>query len=128
MSKSTTATEFSRMLGIEYEQLDQDHALASLHIRPELCNTLGILHGGVTSTIADVVMGRAAAPFVDGVQQCVTIEMKVNFIYPVEGSRLIAEATVIKRGKKIIFTEAKLKNDKGNIVATASGTYARVGS
>jgi len=118
---------FNRYLGIEIVHLDSDRCEAILPIRKELCNSLeGVVHGGVTSSLADVVMGHAADPPINGVQQCVTVENKVNYLRPAKGKFLRAESKVIKRGKKIVVMEATVYTDDGTVVALATGTYARV--
>ena len=86
----------------------------------------GVVHGGVTATLADVAMGHGAAPPVNGLQQCVTVESKINYLAPARGDRLIAEAKVIKRGLKIIVMEARVRTGDRKLVAVAVGTYARI--
>ncbi|WP_442601013.1 PaaI family thioesterase [Paenibacillus sp. KN14-4R] len=117
---------FNRYLGIEVQHLDEEGCTAILKIRPELYNSLGtVVHGGVTHTLADVAMGHGAAPPINGVQQCVTVECKINYLAPAKGEVLIAQSKVLKRGK-IIVMEARVTTDDGKLVAIALGTYARV--
>nr|WP_210429402.1 PaaI family thioesterase [Paenibacillus dendritiformis] len=114
------------MLGIEVVQLQRDGCVMQLHIRPDLHNSLeGVVHGGVTNTLADVAMGHAAVPPVDGVQQCVTVESKINYLSPAIGELLVAESRVLKRGRNLIVTDVRITCD-GKLVAVASGTYARI--
>jgi len=117
---------FNQHLGIEIVHQDENGCKAVLQIRPEMFNSIeGVVHGGVTATLADVVMGHGAAPHVDGVQQCVTVESRVHYLNPARGSRLEAESKVLKRGKNLITMEARVTCD-GKLVAFATGTYARV--
>lgn len=121
-----TKNRFNQYLGIEILELDEHSCKAALKVRPELYNSIdGVVHGGVTSTLADVAMGYAAAPHVNGVQQCVTVENKVNYLSPARGSLLKAEARVLKRGRSIITMEARVTCDD-KLVAVAMGTYARI--
>ncbi|WP_096200319.1 PaaI family thioesterase [Bacillus sp. FJAT-45350] len=118
---------FNEYLGIKIEHLDSGGCVAYLEVKEELYNSLeGVLHGGVTFTLADVAMGHAAAPPKDGVQKCVTSELKINYLSPAKGKTLIAESNVIKQGRKLITMEAKIKDGDGKIVAVALGTYARI--
>lgn len=117
---------FNDYLGITIEHQNTDSCKAVLKIRPELFNSIdGTVHGGVTSTLADVAMGHAAAPHVDGIQQCVTLESKINYLAPAKGDILIAESKVIQRGGRIIVMQADVKTENGELVAIALGTYAR---
>ncbi|MFD3269953.1 PaaI family thioesterase [Paenibacillus dendritiformis] len=126
MSQPTHRNRFNDLLGIEVVQLQRDGCVMQLHIRPDLHNSLeGVVHGGVTNTLADVAMGHAAVPPVDGVQQCVTVESKINYLSPAIGELLVVEARVLKRGRNLIVTDSRITCD-GKLVAVASGTYARV--
>jgi len=116
---------FNDYLGIELIHRDEKGCKVALKIRPELYNSIdGVVHGGVTSTLADVAMGHGAAPHVDGVQQCVTVESKIQYLYPARGELLEAQAYVLKSGRSLIIMEARVSCD-GKLVAVATGTYAR---
>ncbi|GIM47758.1 phenylacetic acid degradation protein PaaD [Collibacillus ludicampi] len=122
-----TKNRFNHYLGIEIKRVDDEGCTAVLKIRPELYNSIeGVVHGGVTSTLADVAMGHGAAPHVDGVQQCVTVESKISYLAPAKGDLLIAESKVLKRGAKLITMEARVTTGDGELVAVALGTYARI--
>lgn len=122
-----TKNRFNQYLGIEIFRVDENGCAAQLKIRPEFYNSMeGVVHGGVTSTLADVVMGHGAAPHVDGVQQSVTVESKINYLAPAKGNVLMAESKVLKRGGRIIVMEARVTMEDGTLAAVAMGTYARV--
>ncbi|WP_134703664.1 PaaI family thioesterase [Ammoniphilus sp. YIM 78166] len=122
-----TKNKFNHYLGIQIESIDDEGCTALLKIRPELYNSIeGVVHGGVTSTLADVAMGHGAAPHVDGVQKCVTVESKINYLAPARGEYLKARSRIIKSGGKLIIMEAQVTTDDGTLVAIALGTYARV--
>lgn len=127
MASLETKNRFNHYLGIEIQRVDDEGCVATLKIRPEFYNSIeGVVHGGVTSTLADVAMGHGAAPHVDGVQQSVTVESKINYLAAAKGDLLIAESRVLKRGAKIIVMEARVTTGEGELVAIALGTYARV--
>lgn len=118
---------FNEYLGIQVEHTENGECIATLEVKPDLFNSLeGILHGGVTFTLADVAMGHAASPPEEGVQQCVTSELKINYLAPANGNKLIAESKTIKSGKKLVIMQADVKTEDGKLVAIALGTYARI--
>lgn len=127
VASSGSRNRFNHFLGIEIQRVDENGCTAVLKIRPEFHNSIeGVVHGGVTSTLADVAMGHGAAPHIDGVQQCVTVESKVSYLAPARGDLLIAESKVLKRGGRLIVMEARVTTGDGELVAVALGTYARV--
>lgn len=126
MSRSFNRNRFNDLLGMTVMQLNDNGCVMQMKIRHEFHNSIeGIVHGGVTNALADAAMGHAAAPPVDGVQQCVTVESKINYLSPAKGELLIADAKVLRRGSKLIVTEARITCD-GKLVAVTSGTYVRV--
>ena len=48
------------MLGFELLRFEQGEAEIALELRPELENSWGVAHGGVTMTLLDVAMAHAA--------------------------------------------------------------------
>lgn len=115
---------FNRHLGIRFLEETPDGARAELEVRPEFYNSVeGVVHGGVVATLLDVVMGHAAAPHRDGVQQSVTAEFKVNFLRPATGETLSAASRILKRGRRLVVAAAEA-HSAGELVAVAMGTYA----
>lgn len=118
---------FNHFIGIQIVDIHESGCVATLDNRKELHNSIaGVIHGGATYALVDVAMGIGAAPEVDGVQQCVTVECHIHYLLPARAPTLRAEATVLRRGKRLIFMEANVTAEDGTLVATARGTYARV--
>jgi len=81
----------------------------------------GRVHGGLIASLADTVMGAAAAT--TGLLYR-TVEMKLNYLAPVfEEVDLIAEGYVVHPGKTLALVEANLFNNEGKLVARSMGTY-----
>jgi len=120
---------FNDYVGIKFLEVSENGCTAILENREQLQNSMdGVIHGGVLFTLADAVMGFAAAPHVDGVQQSVSVECKINYLRPARGPVLKAVSSVVRRGKRIIVMEAKVMEENGELVAVALGTYAKVGN
>src|SRR5437868_7228943 len=93
--------------------------------KPEFCNPAGFIQGGLLSAMLDDTMGPAVLIHTNGAVYTATISMTVNFLSPARVGRLIGEARVSQVGKTVVFIEAKLTDDEGTVVATATST-ARV--
>lgn len=124
---TTTLNRFNQLLGIQVRETNESGCTAVLETQPDFENSLeGIIHGGVTYTLADVAMGHGAVAVVEGIQQCVTVECKINYLQPARGRFLTAQSQVLKKGNKIITMEAKIWDEQGELVAVALGTYVRI--
>ena len=83
-------------------------------------------HGGVTMTLLDEAMGRAASIAVDAM--CVTISMTTNFCQSTRiGDFIQMQARVIRQGKNIVFVDGELLDSRGKLVASATGTWNNTG-
>ncbi len=117
---------FVEMLGLEFVAWEGGSSEIALTLREELCNSWSVVHGGVTMTLLDVAMARAARspnqpghPTSSGV---VTIEMKTSFMRPGLG-RLVGRGRLLQRTASMAFCEASVFDASGQIVAHATGTF-----
>ena len=88
-------------------------------------NPAGLVQGGFLAAIMDSAMG-ASAITAQGERRVAVSNtgMKVNFVRSVRpGDALRCVATVLKSGRSVAFVEARLSDESGRLVATASSTY-----
>jgi uncharacterized protein (TIGR00369 family) len=117
---------FVEMLGFELLRFERGEAEIAVGLRDELTNSWGVVHGGVTMTLLDVVMAHAArSPGDDGVAETsgvVTVEMKTTFMRPGLG-RLVGSGKRMHRTASMAFCEGSLVDAEGQLVAHATGTF-----
>ena len=84
----------------------------------------GIAHGGIVATILDELLAWACT---NSGRNCVTAEMTVRYRRPVKtGQPLKGFGRVTGEKGKLLFTEAKLLDESGTLVAEATGKMMRV--
>ncbi len=110
------------LLGIVSEAREPGRARMRLDVDTALNNPNGVLHGGVVYTLVDYCMGSAVQPDLPEGQHCATIEVKIYYLAAVRGGTLTASTEVIKLGRNIAFTESKVVDANGKLVATATGS------
>ncbi len=113
-----------RFLGMDVEDLEPGQAVARLDVTESLLNPNGVVHGGVLFTMVDTAMGRATMSVLEEGQLCASIEVQMRFLRPVAGGRLEAETGVIRRGRKIVHLESRIRDGDGALIATGAGTFA----
>lgn len=86
----------------------------------------GYFHAAATTAIADTAGGYAALTLMQPDEEVLAVEFKVNLLRPATGSRLIAEAAVVRAGKTLVICETKVKNDAEELVALMVQTNFRV--
>lgn len=113
---------FLELLGFRGESAEGGIARVSVELKPELMNSLHVAHGGVVMTLLDVAMTMAARSTRVPAGSAVTIEMSVSFIRPATG-RITSEGRVMHGGKSVVFCEGEARDDSGELVAKAMGTF-----
>ena len=116
---------FMKLVGFELNVIEDGKTEGWLKLSQEHLQQTGLVHGGVTATIADIVAGFSAYTVVSEDQHVVTGEIKISYFSPGKGDRLHAKGWVVKQGKKMNFCEAEvwcLNGDKRTLIAKASTT------
>ncbi|MEU4173387.1 PaaI family thioesterase [Streptomyces sp. NPDC026665] len=113
-----------RLLGMNYDEVEKGRIAISIETQPEFANPMGIVHGGIISTLLDSVMGCAVHTCLPVGTSYATLELKVNFIRAtlVTGRKLTGEGTVIHLGRRTATAEGKVHDEEGKLVAHATTT------
>ncbi|MTH52603.1 hotdog fold thioesterase [Bacillus mangrovi] len=90
---------------------------------PLIQNSLNIVHGGMTATLADSAMGTLAARLLPPHLAAVTAELKINYTAPGIGSRLTCKSSCIHHGSKTLLMEARIYRDDGKLAAYGTATF-----
>ena len=86
--KMVETNPFMQWNGIAVEELDEDHCVCAMELRPEQTNPNGYAHGGVLFTIADVTASALARA--DG-RNYSTLDSDVHFLRNVKEGRIVGE-------------------------------------
>ena len=114
---------WAKFFNVRVEEMGPGHARLVLPFRAEYMHGLGVVQGGVITSIADAAVAHAIMPMLEPGQSCTTVELKINFLAPVVREDMVAEARVIKKGRRIVLGEADVKSPEGRHFARAMATY-----
>ena len=116
---------FSQWLGIEVVEINEGYSKIKMTIRKEMINGFGIVHGGVTFSLADSAFAFACN---NRNNLSVALDTSINFIKPVHvDDVLIAEAKELHNGKSTGLYQISITNQNGHLVAVFKGTCFRTG-
>jgi len=115
---------FDEFLGLQYERVNETSIKVTLPIQPLLLNTVGVVHGGIISSLADVAMCNTFEVDENNKQTVVTVDLKMTFIKKAMGNFLIANAFKIKKGKTLSHADCLIYDENNNLVAKATGIFA----
>ena len=114
---------FNASLGIRVARLHPDGVTLECPLRDDLRNGAGVLHGGVTATLADVAVGIALAHHFGGLRRHTTVELKVNFFRSVSHGKLVARSRLLRVGSTLCVGQVDLFDGEKRRVGAALVTY-----
>jgi uncharacterized protein (TIGR00369 family) len=89
-------------------------------------NPFGYVSGGYLTVFADELLGSAIGSVLDEGELATTAELKISFLKPVAKGMVCGEGRVLRKGKRVAFVEATIKNAQDDVVATVSSTWTVV--
>ena len=90
--------------------------------RPEFCNLLGTVQGGMLAAMLDLVMSFSALCTMGPGWVVPTIDMNTHFLAPAKPGRIVGEGAVVKKGRSIAFMEGRLRDGHGTLLTTATAS------
>ncbi|MGA8056130.1 MAG: PaaI family thioesterase [Burkholderiales bacterium] len=124
---SRVRVPFVEHLGIRLAEQTNERAVIVLDKRPELLNSWGAAHGGVIMTMLDYVMSAAVRGHYGLDAGVLTMDMSVGFMKAGFGEKIRAEARVLHGGQSTAFCEGEARDEKGDLLAKAIGTFKLLG-
>jgi uncharacterized protein (TIGR00369 family) len=101
LAEAINAKGFAGAAGFRIVAIEPGRAEVALPRRDDLVQFFGHFHGGVITSLADHAAGIAVTSSLPKGKIGVTVEIKVNFLSPADGSELIARARTLKMSGSI---------------------------
>lgn len=116
---------FRKWLGLDYEVMEDGHAVVGLTVRDEMRNLRDVVQGGVIAALVDVTMATAACGgnYDTRMRPMATLELKVNYTAPATGNRLTGTADVIRAGARTSVVRCEIRREDGEVCAAGLGTF-----
>ncbi len=127
----TCGTENPASLGCTYYELEGGEVAATFRGGKWHEGHEGIMHGGISGSVLDEVMGRANRSY-DRLQgglkvPVVTAEMTVKYLKPImSGELMTAYGRIDRKDGRKRFASGEILNEAGEVMATATGVYVAV--
>ena len=102
---------------VEVLEAAEGRAVVRLPFRPDLLRPGGAVSGPALMGLADVAIWAALLGVTGGRDESVTSTMTVNFLRPFAPGPVLAEARLLKRGKRMVFGEVLLRAEGGEEVS-----------
>jgi acyl-coenzyme A thioesterase PaaI-like protein len=99
-----------------------------LAVGPAQVHAGGVLCGQALMAAADTALVLAASRVLGGFRPMTTVQMQASFLRPIPGDAgfVAVEAIILRRGRTLLFGEAKLSLPHGPVAVHVTGTTALV--
>jgi 1,4-dihydroxy-2-naphthoyl-CoA hydrolase len=118
-------SHFDALVGTEWLDDDPDHARARIPIRDDLRQPVGLMHGGVISTLVESACSRATALAVlENGMAAMGQSISVSFMRPVTEGHVEVRARARHRGRTTWVWDVDFTDDGGRVCALSRVTLA----
>jgi len=112
------------LLGFDVESVHDGRAIFRLDVRPKHKQIHDVVHGGILAALADTTAAIAAYTVIPQGVEIATLELKINYLEPVPGGRVLADAKVLRKGRNFIVVECEIFNESGSMAAKSLMTFS----
>ncbi len=102
------SANFGRLTGPFYDGADADGFIRAFRVDDRHANSLGMVHGGMLMTFADIVLARGVRLVVAD-RPFVTVRMTSDFVAPARlGDWVEGRARVTRQARGVVFVRGRL--------------------
>ena len=126
IQKAVDTVPYAHMLGIELDDISEGVATLGLHVRKELKQNHGVVHGGAIASLIDTAMAFAIITLLAPGEKVTTVDLTVSYLRPLTKGRITARAKVVRSGRRLFVVTADVFGDDGILASTALSTYIKL--
>ena len=126
MAKVIEIAPYHHHLGMEFVEAGEGYAKLKMKYQKENSTYADALHGGAISSLIDTTGAMAAwttAEIMSPRYRGSTVGINVNYLSNAFGEDIFAEGRVLKRGKEIIYSDVRVTNAAGKLLAQGTVVY-----
>jgi len=122
VARNVNTSPYFRLLSMEIVSLEPGRSLLKIDVQEKHLQPYGIVHGGVYSSMIDAASFWASYTEIQDSLALTTVEMKLNYLAPAASGQFMAEGKVVKTGKTICLSEARISDQGGRLLAHGTTT------
>jgi uncharacterized protein (TIGR00369 family) len=119
---------FPDLMGLQLTEVTPERVAATMQVRPDLCTTGGILHGGAAMAFADTLGAVGTFVNLPPGKGTTTVESSTKFVGAAKsGSTVTGECTALHRGKTTMVWQTTIRSPEGKLCAVVTQTQLVLG-
>jgi 1,4-dihydroxy-2-naphthoyl-CoA hydrolase len=114
---------FPGLMGVQLVSVSPDRVVAEMKVRPDLCTTGGILHGGAYMAFADTIGAVGTFMSLPDGSRTTTTDSSTKFIAAAKVSTVVtAECVALHRGRSTQVWQTSIRREDGKLCAVVTQT------
>jgi uncharacterized protein (TIGR00369 family) len=122
ISNIVNRSPYFSLLSMKIRDLEWGTSVLELELEEKHLQPFGYVHGGAIASVMDAATFWAVFPQVKDGMGLTTVEMKVNFLAPVQKGKLVVRGRCLKIGRTLALGDAYIDDARGNLIAHGTAT------
>lgn len=122
ISTVVNQSPYFSLLSMKIKDLGWGTSILEVQLEEKHLQPFGFVHGGAIASVMDAATFWAVFPQVKDRMGLTTVEIKVNFLAPVQKGKLVAKGRCIKIGKTLALGDATIYDENGNLLGHGTAT------
>jgi len=119
---------FPGLMGVRLVEVTPERVVGELAVRPDLCTSGEIMHGGAYMAFADTLGAVGTVLNMERGKRTTTTDSSTKFIGPAkEGTIVTAECVALHRGRTTQVWQTTIRRDDGKLCAVVTQTQLILG-
>jgi len=116
------------LLGVRIVELSAERVVGELHVRPDLCTTGGVLHGGTSMAFADTLGAIGTLFNMPEGKRTTTTDSSTKFIGAAKvHTTVVGDCVALHRGRTTMVWQTRITSAEGKLCAVVTQTQLILG-
>ncbi len=124
LAEKLNTSNTARQFGFTLREAGPESIVLGMRVVKRHLQVHGVVHGGILAALADTAGGLAVYMWLPRGSRVATVDMKINYLEPVERGVVMAHARVIRLGKNFGVVDCDVTDDTKRLVGKALMTFA----
>ena len=122
ISTLVNRSPYFSLISMEIKELQWGTSILEVELEEKHLQPFGYVHGGAIASVIDAATFWAVFPQVKDGMGLTTVEIKVNYLAPVQKGKVVAKGRCIKMGRTLALGEAYINSAEGSLLAHGTAT------
>ncbi len=122
IARLVNRSPYFSLLSMKIKELEWGTSVLEVNLGEKHLQPFGYVHGGAIASAVDAATFWAVFPKVKDGMGLTTVEVKTNFLAPVQKGKLVIKGRCLKMGKTLALGEAYINSIRGNLIAHGTAT------